>query len=62
MDNMDLFSYMREKSSDVAEKESPLAARMRPTTLDEVVGQHLVEPSNPLSGSIPKPLCIPSVM
>lgn len=43
MDNMDLFSYMREKSSDVAEKESPLAARMRPTTLDEVVGQqHII--------------------
>lgn len=43
MDNMDLFSYMREKSSDVTEKESPLAARMRPTTLDEVVGQqHII--------------------
>ena len=33
---MDLFDYMREKT---AEKESPLAARLRPTTIDEVVGQ-----------------------
>ena len=37
---MDLFSYMR---STTMEKESPLAARMRPTTLDEVVGQqHII--------------------
>jgi len=37
---MDLFSYMRESNQ---EKESPLAARMRPTTLDEVVGQeHII--------------------
>ena len=37
---MDLFSYMREKNQ---EKESPLAARMRPSTLDEVVGQqHII--------------------
>ena len=34
--NMDLFDYMREKKK---EKESPLASRLRPTTLDEVVGQ-----------------------
>ncbi len=33
---MDLFDYMRENSM---EKESPLAARMRPASLDEVVGQ-----------------------
>ncbi|HCW22412.1 MAG TPA: replication-associated recombination protein RarA, partial [Lachnospiraceae bacterium] len=33
---MDLFSYMQEKNR---EKESPLAARLRPRTLDEVVGQ-----------------------
>lgn len=33
---MDLFSYMRETNQ---EKDSPLAARLRPTTLDEVVGQ-----------------------
>ncbi len=40
MDNMDLFSYMREKNM---EKESPLAARLRPRTLDEVVGQqHII--------------------
>ncbi len=40
MDNMDLFSYMREKNM---EKESPLAARIRPRTLDEMVGQqHII--------------------
>lgn len=33
---MDLFDYMRETKK---EKESPLASRLRPTTLDEVVGQ-----------------------
>ena len=33
---MDLFDYMKETTM---EKESPLASRMRPTTLDEVVGQ-----------------------
>ncbi|MBQ2576688.1 MAG: AAA family ATPase [Lachnospiraceae bacterium] len=37
---MDLFDYMRQQNQ---EKESPLAARMRPTTLDEVVGQqHII--------------------
>lgn len=37
---MDLFSYMREVNMD---KESPLASRLRPTTLDEVVGQeHII--------------------
>lgn len=37
---MDLFDYMRQQNK---EKESPLAARMRPTTLDEVVGQqHII--------------------
>ncbi|MBP5291613.1 MAG: replication-associated recombination protein A [Lachnospiraceae bacterium] len=37
---MDLFQYMRENNK---EKESPLAARMRPRTLDEVVGQqHII--------------------
>ncbi|MGN0408755.1 MAG: replication-associated recombination protein A [Bacteroides sp.] len=37
---MDLFQYMRENSM---EKESPLASRMRPETLDEVVGQqHII--------------------
>ena len=39
-DHMDLFEYMKEKNT---EKESPLASRMRPTTLEEVVGQeHIV--------------------
>jgi putative ATPase len=33
---MDLFDYMRQTEK---EKESPLASRMRPRTLDEVVGQ-----------------------
>lgn len=37
---MDLFEYMRTTN---LEKESPLAARMRPRTLDEVVGQeHII--------------------
>lgn len=39
MDNMDIFSFMQEKAGD----ESPLAARMRPKTIDEVVGQsHII--------------------
>ena len=37
---MDLFDYMREQNK---ENESPLASRLRPTTLDEVVGQeHII--------------------
>lgn len=37
---MDLFEYMRETNK---EKESPLASRLRPTTLEEVVGQqHII--------------------
>ena len=37
---MDLFDYMKETT---LENESPLASRMRPTTLEEVVGQeHIV--------------------
>ena len=37
---MDLFEYMRETT---AEKEAPLAARLRPVTLEEVVGQqHII--------------------
>ena len=33
---MDIFEYMRQQNSS---KESPLASRLRPTTLDEIVGQ-----------------------
>lgn len=37
---MDMFEYMREKNN---KKESPLASRLRPTTLEEVVGQeHII--------------------
>lgn len=37
---MDLFEYAREQT---LEKESPLASRLRPTTLEEVVGQqHII--------------------
>ena len=37
---MDLFDYMKETT---LENESPLASRMRPTTLEEVVGQeHII--------------------
>lgn len=40
MEDMDLFSYMRENSHD---DDSPLAKRLRPETLDEVVGQeHII--------------------
>lgn len=42
---MDLFEYMR---SNTAEEESPLAKRMRPTTLDEVVGQEHILGSDKL--------------
>lgn len=45
MDNIDMFSYMNEKKQ---EKESPLAARMRPVTLDEVVGQQHIIGKNKL--------------
>ena len=38
--NMDLFEYAKSKTLD---REAPLASRLRPTTLDEVVGQrHIV--------------------
>lgn len=37
---MDIFEYMR---NNTMEKESPLASRLRPTTLDEIVGQkHII--------------------
>ena len=37
---MDLFDYMRQTTQ---QKESPLASRLRPRTLDEVVGQkHII--------------------
>ena len=39
-ENMDLFSYMRQQSQ---RSESPLASRLRPETLEEVVGQeHII--------------------
>ena len=39
---MDLFEYVKEKN---LEREAPLAARMRPSTLEEVVGQrHIIGP------------------
>ena len=41
---MDLFDYMHEKNM---EKEAPLASRLRPSTLDEVVGQrHIIGKDN----------------
>ena len=37
---MDLFDYMKQKKQ---ETESPLASRLRPTSLEEVVGQqHII--------------------
>ena len=42
---MDLFDYMRQENG---KKESPLASRMRPTSLDEVVGQqHIIGKDKP---------------
>lgn len=47
---MDLFEYM---SNQKKEKESPLASRMRPTTLSEVVGQeHIISEGSMLSRAI----------
>ena len=47
---MDLFEYMREKNQ---QKESPLAARLRPETLGEVVGQsHILGEDKLLSRAI----------
>ena len=47
---MDLFDYMKEKT---LEKESPLASRMRPTVLEEVVGQeHIIGPGKLLYRAI----------
>ena len=42
---MDLFEYMRENAK---EKEAPLASRLRPRTLDEVVGQRHILAENRL--------------
>lgn len=42
---MDIFEYMRKNTM---EKESPLAARMRPVTLEEVVGQQHIIGKNKL--------------
>ena len=36
---MDLFDYMKETT---LENESPLASRMRPTTLEEVLGRNIL--------------------
>lgn len=48
---MDLFAYAKEKNSE--KNESPLAARMRPKTLEEVVGQeHILGEDKMLSRAI----------
>lgn len=50
MADMDLFEYTRR---DVLEKGAPLASRMRPRTLDEVIGQeHIIGPDKLLSRAI----------
>ena len=47
---MDLFDHAREQQ---IEKEAPLAARMRPQTLDEFIGQeHIVGPGRLLRRAI----------
>ena len=49
-DTMDLFDHAREKQ---IEEEAPLAARMRPRTLDEFIGQeHIVGPGRLLRRAI----------
>lgn len=50
METMDLFSYMREAA---LQQEAPLAGRMRPRTLEEIVGQeHILGPDKLLSRAI----------
>lgn len=50
MDTMNIFDYMRSTNM---EKEAPLAARMRPRTLEEVVGQeHIIGPDKLLYRAI----------
>ncbi|MBQ9437731.1 MAG: AAA family ATPase, partial [Lachnospiraceae bacterium] len=47
---MDLFSFMGQQ---VKEKEAPLAARLRPRTISEVVGQtHILGPNKLLTRAI----------
>ena len=47
---MDIFDYMKDKE---LETSAPLAARMRPRTLDEVVGQeHIIGEGRMLSRAI----------
>ena len=55
---MDLFEYMRSTNM---EKEAPLAARMRPRTLDEVVGQeHIIGKDKLLYRAIKRTRSAPS--
>ena len=46
-ENMDLFDFMREETK---KSESPLASRMRPERLDEVVGQKHILGEGSLQG------------
>ncbi len=47
---MDLFEYMRENNKNT---ESPLAMRLRPETLDEMVGQsHISERTSCFTGQL----------
>ena len=45
---MDLFDYMREQNKETS---GPLASRMRPTTLDEMVGQQHIVRLKPISSA-----------
>ena len=57
---MDLFDYMRETNK---EKEAPLASRMRPASLDEVVGQqHIIGRDKLLYRAIRADKLIPSFL
>ena len=48
---MDIFEYMREQNM---QNESPLASRLRPNTLEEVVGQqHIIAETVEGSSKVP---------
>ena len=50
---MDIFDFMREQNEKSGKKESPLARRLRPTTLSDIVGQeHILGPGKMLTRAI----------
>lgn len=56
----DLFTAAAEERQEKDPSASPLAVRMRPRTLDEVVGQqHLLKPGSPCADSSPRGAAAP---